>query len=101
MDKLSVIMPCFILNEEILVLTQNAIDSLGDVHLIIIDNASPAGGGLLRDRADLYIRNKSNLGYAIAVNEGIKLSKNEFIAIANNDIRVSKNWQEVTQEIIK
>ena len=97
--KISVIMPCYILNQELLQLTDNAIASLGDIFLILIDNGSPMGGGFLRDKADLYVRNKENLGYAKAVNEGLKLVKTEYIAIVNNDTRISPNWQEVTKEI--
>ena len=85
-------MPVWIINEELRVLTMQAIQSLGKVNLIIIDNGSPLGGGYLRSVADIYIRNKKNLGYAKAVNQGIKLSKNEMKAISNNDIRVSPNW---------
>ena len=96
-----VIMPVWIINEELRVLTMQAIQSLGKVNLIIIDNGSPLGGGYLRSVADIYIRNKKNLGYAKAVNQGIKLSKNEIKAISNNDIRVSPNWQEVAKEVFE
>lgn len=92
-------MPCFILNEETRLLTQEAIASLGEVNLIIIDNASTMGGGYLRSVADIYVRNKYNLGYAKAVNQGLLLSKSDYVAIANNDVRVSPNWQEVVTEV--
>jgi GT2 family glycosyltransferase len=58
------------------------------------------GGGQLRQWADVYIRNQANLGYARAVNQGMKLS-DDIAVIANNDIRVSPNWWTVTEEIIK
>lgn len=100
MDKWEVIIPCWIVNEEILELTKNTIDSLGKVDLIIIDNASSIGGGFLRSVAKTYIRNNENLGYAKAVNQGLVLSHlGSYIAIANNDIRVSPNWKEVTKEV--
>lgn len=99
---MKVIMPCWIINEQLLLLTQSAIESLGDVELIIIDNGSPMGGGYLRSVASTYIRNKENLGYAKAVNQGLKLcDKGEIVAVANNDIRVSSNWQEVAKAILK
>lgn len=95
-------MPCFILNEDLKVLTQSAIDSLGDVDLIIIDNASPVGGGYLREVAHTYIRNQNNKGYAVAVNQGLKLcDKSEAVAVINNDIKISKGWQEVATEILE
>lgn len=100
---MKIIMPCWIINEELLQLTQNAVESLrasGDVELIIIDNGSPMGGGQLREWADLYIRNKTNLGYAEATNQGLLLCKyDKWVAVANNDIRVSPNWQEVIGKV--
>lgn len=102
MKEFSVIMPCWLVNEELIQLTKEAIDSLGDVNLIIIDNGSPMGGGYLRSVADVYIRNKENLGYAKAVNQGLVLARmGQYIAIANDDIRVSPNWKEVTKEVLK
>ena len=97
----SVIMPVFITNEETLLLTQQAIASLGEVYLIIVDNGSTLGGGYLRSVADLYIRNKDNLGYAKATNLGLKVAPGRYIAVVNNDVRVSPNWQEVVKEIDK
>lgn len=92
---IDIVMPCFIQNEETLELTKSAISSLGECRLIVVDNNSSIGGGLLRGVAEIYIRNNENLGYAKAVNQGLKLSGGEFVAVANNDIRVSPNWQEV------
>ena len=99
---MKVIMPCWLINEDLVNLTRSAVDSLGKCELIIIDNGSPMGGGMLRDMADVYIRNKENLGYAKAVNQGLKLcGKSESVAIANNDIRVSKGWEDIATEILE
>lgn len=98
---IDVVLPCFIRSEEILELTKTAIESLGKVRLIVIDNASSVGGGYLRSVSDVYIRNRENLGYAISVNQGLKLSKSEYITIANNDIVASSNWQKIAIEIFK
>lgn len=100
MDKITVVIPCWVLNEQILELTKNCIDSLGDVFLIIIDNASPMGGGYLREKADLYVRNKENLGFAKAMNQGLKLAKTKYVALVSNDTRPSPNWQEVAREVL-
>lgn len=99
---MKVIMPVWCINEQILNLTDLAIQSLGKVELIIIDNASTLGGGQLREWADIYIRNKENLGYAKAVNQGLKLCEpGEIVAIANNDIRVSSNWQDIALKTLE
>lgn len=92
---MNVILPVFIQNEETLELTRNTIHSLGDCNLIVVDNNSSLGGGYLRSVANLYIKNHTNDGYARAVNQGLKLCGGEFVAISNNDIRVSSNWQDI------
>jgi len=96
------IIPCWLINEDLINLTKSAVNSLGEVELIVIDNGSPMGGGLLRELADVYIRNKENKGYAIAVNQGLKLcEKSETVAVVNNDTRVSEGWEKVATEILE
>lgn len=95
-------MPVYSIDAQTIDVTEAAIRSLkdsADCRLILIDNASTVGGGRLRELADVYIRNKENLGYAKAVNQGLQLS-GMAVAIANNDIRVSPNWYTVTQEVM-
>lgn len=97
---ITVIMPVYIKDESTLQITRNAIYSLGECFLIIVDNGSQMGGGFLRDAAALYIRNQSNLGYAKAVNQGLALAKTNLVAIVNNDTRISPNWQDVAKEVL-
>lgn len=97
---INVVMPVYIQNEETLELTKSAIYSLGDCKLIVVDNDSSMGGGYLRAFSSIYIKNNTNLGFAKAVNQGFKMCTNEFIAVANNDIRVSPNWQSVAKEVL-
>ena len=98
---IDVVMPVWITQEDTLELTKNAIHSLGKgIRLIIIDNASTIGGGYLRSIADVYVRNSKNLGFAPAVNQGLKLAISPLIAVSNNDIRVSLNWKDVAQDIL-
>lgn len=102
---IDVILPVVIHEPEILRLTESAIESIrntkDDLNLIIIDNGSSLGGGFLREQADLYLREKVNVGYPKAVNHGIQLSRGEFICIANNDIRVSHNVFQIARTIFK
>jgi GT2 family glycosyltransferase len=52
--------------------------------------------------ADVYIRLKTNLGYAKAVNLGLKACWGcNSVVVANNDVRVSPNWLEVAEEILQ
>ena len=97
---MNVVIPVFIQNEETLELTKNAIYSLGNCNLIVVDNNSSVGGGYLRALSTTYIRNNNNLGYARSVNQGLKLCTEKYIAIANNDIRVSPNWKKIAEEVL-
>ena len=105
--KISIVMLAYIVNDELYELTRNTLDSfitsekIGDTELIIIDNASQIGADQLLNNCDIYIRNRINLGYPKAVNQGVKLATGDFIAIANNDIRVSPNWALVVEEAFR
>lgn len=99
-----VVMLAFNFNEQLAELTESAIHSVKQApmgKLILVDNASEVRAGMLREYADIYIRNKENLGYPAAVNQGVALSTAPYVAIANNDIRVPANWQEVAEEILQ
>jgi GT2 family glycosyltransferase len=102
-----VIIPCYLLpdrDNELLHFTKNCIDSLKKntsqpYRVLIIDNASTVGAGYLQAIADsgYYIRNKENLGYAKAVNQGLQRSLSEspdWIVVANNDIEFLPGWFE-------
>lgn len=101
--KASYVLPCYIQDEEIMDLTKAAIESFKRVkaELVVTDDCSPIGGGYLRQEADTYIRTKENEGYYRAINKAIKLAKGDILAFTNNDIRVAKNWLEVSEEILK
>ena len=99
-----IIIPVWSNDEETMVLTENAVNSLKTPESVffIVDNGSTLGGGKMREMADVYIRLKTNLGYAKATNLGLKacLGVNA-VVVANNDIRVSNNWLEVAGEILQ
>ncbi len=97
---MKIIMPVWAIDDATINITESAVESLKGHKLIIIDNGSTVGGGKLREWADIYIRNKTNLGYARAVNQGLKLTLSETVAIANNDIRLPPYWDTVANEII-
>lgn len=99
---ISVIMPVWVTGERLYTLTKSALASLGHVdELIIVDNNSEMGGDQFSMTADIYVRNKRNLGYPKAVNQGVALAHGDLLVIANNDIKVSSNWQEITQKLFK
>ncbi len=103
--KLSVIVPVF--NQ--LDYTQKFLDSLlktsnMQFETIIIDNASDAETEkYLKELEDSniiqLIRNEKNLGFPVAVNQGITASSGEFILIANNDIILTDGCLEKLIEV--
>ena len=101
---IDVVMLAYNFNEELATLTEDAITSVRQApinKLIIVDNASSVRAGMLRELSDTYIGNKTNLGYPAAVNQGVALSKAPYIAISNNDIRVSPEWYDIAEDILK
>lgn len=105
--KTSFIVPFYQINDELFKLSRAMFLSLdeteGDdeIEKIVIDNGSPIGGSYLQQEADIYIRNRENLGYCKAVNQGMKLATGELLAIGNSDIRMSSNWLTVAREILE
>ena len=100
-DKsVSVIIPCLILphKENILLdITRLCLYTLRshterDIELILIDNASPVCGDRLAEWADIYIKNTKNLGFAPAVNQGLKIARGEWLVVSNNDITFIHDW---------
>lgn len=61
-----------------------------DYEIIFVDN----GGG--EDFADegLYIKNKINVGYGPAINQGFKLAKGDYLIAMNDDVEVREGWLE-------
>jgi len=104
MEKIDVVMLAYNFSEELRLLTETAIASVRKTpmgKLIIIDNGSTVGAGNLRELSDVCVVNKTNLGYPAAVNQGIALAKSKYIAISNNDIRISSNWVEIANTLFE
>jgi len=97
---ISIIVPCYLLPDkdaELLTFTQNFIKSLREhvkvcYEFIIVDNGSPIGGEYLREQADVYVRNPTNLGFAPAVNQGLKIARGDWLIVSNNDIEFLHDW---------
>lgn len=104
--KTYVVIPHFIISEELVKLAENTIKSFkdySDVVVISVDDGSPMDTTFLKDLSDVYIRNKENSGFAITCNNGFKwIFKNEpndcYIVCANNDILINKRVIPALQE---
>lgn len=67
--------------------------------IIIIDNNSVDVNNLITNNKIQTIKNENNLGFAKAVNQGIKLSKNNIILLINPDCYLENN--SIIRSIIK
>lgn len=83
---ISIIIPAYNKHE----MTQECIDSVvrktDDYEIVLVDNGSEPP----IDNAD--IRNEENLGFPVAVNQGIRASKGDVIVLLNNDVIVTPDW---------
>ena len=63
--------------------------------IIVVDNASRDGSVEIAERTSpdvRIIRNMKNLGFAGAVNAGLRAASGDWIAVLNNDTEVSPAW---------
>lgn len=66
-----------------------------DFNIIVVDNNSADDSvKIIEERypSITLIKNKENLGFAAAVNIGIKATKSDFVALLNNDTEVDEKW---------
>ncbi|GEM_PF-213115 len=81
-------------------LTTACLDSIAThttapTEIIVVDNGSTDGTAEGLSRADVtVIRNDDNLGFPIAVNQGIAATTGEFVCVLNNDTEVTAGWCE-------
>lgn len=66
----------------------------GAAEVVVVDNASSDGTGeLLAGTPEVrVITNSRNLGFAAAVNQGIRVSRGGWVLILNNDTAVTPGW---------
>lgn len=95
---ISVIIPIYILDDELKELTLKCLKSINRrnnwCEVIIIDN----GGMKMKIDADIYIRNKRNKGNAVAWNQGAKLATGDWLLFVDNDTVFPENWAEMKCE---
>ena len=63
--------------------------------VIVVDNGSVDGSRQMIEEKYPWVRlvkNKSNMGFAIACNQGIKMARGDYISLLNNDIEVNPDW---------
>lgn len=98
----SIIIPVYLNSYQMLHLTGDCIGQIREhtgklktpYEIIIILNGGEIKINKSFTHADKVIENEKNLGFAKAVNQGIRVSQGEFIAIVNNDVKVYEHWLE-------
>jgi GT2 family glycosyltransferase/predicted SAM-dependent methyltransferase len=67
-----------------------------DYELVLIDNGSspPIHKPFTGFVETILIRNETNLGFPVAVNQGIRAAKGDVIVLLNNDVVVTPGWAE-------
>lgn len=90
--KVSLIIPCYWFNEDLVEMTKKCIDSLNLDELdevILVDDGSPIE----------YVYNKTkiihlptNSGYARAANAGLEAATGDILILGNNDLVFHENW---------
>lgn len=104
----SIIIPAYFATYPVFHQTGNCIGSIREhtdkektpYEIILVENGN--GVETFKDRfeqtyADKVIKNEENLGFAKAVNQGIRAARGEYIAIVNNDVQVFQHWLEDLQ----
>ncbi len=91
-QRISMIMPCYFINESFIDMTDNALASMGTEipdQTIIVDDGSPCHA----EFADVdYIRIDENGRFPKAVNTGLAAAEGDILIIANNDLTFYPGW---------
>jgi GT2 family glycosyltransferase len=93
---ISIIVPCYnhiSLTKDFLNSVWNSTHHSYEV-ILVDDGSSDATKNLHQDELGIttLIRHNNNLGFPCSVNDGIRASKGEYLAIFNNDVVVKKDW---------
>lgn len=94
-------------SEKMRICIESIIETAPEAEIIVVDN-----GGSLADSLYLlmqcnsgnittYIRNTSNIGFALARNQALKLTEKKYIFISDNDIKYSKGWLEECRDYLE
>jgi GT2 family glycosyltransferase len=99
--KTYIVIPQYIVNDELAELSSNMIKSVRktepDIVVVSVDDASTQDTKFLKDLSDVYLRNKANSGFAKTCNVGFRwvfenTKEDCYIICANNDIEVFGDW---------
>lgn len=88
----SVVIPCL----DRWNLTEKCLDALyantDGVEVILIDNGGDETCIEAPDRVEVYVKNRTNQGFARSCNQGASLATCEYLVFLNNDTEVQPDW---------
>jgi O-antigen biosynthesis protein len=116
----SIIIPAYFMNYPLFHFTGNCIGSVREhtdkektpYEIILVINGNTGIGWLDKEKqtwnglpakeahVDKIIANEENLGYAKAVNQGIRCASGEYLVFLNNDVQVFDCWLEDLQDAL-
>lgn len=101
--KYSIVIPAYICDIELVQVFTKMLESLKkhtpeEYELIIVDNGSKYMQEEMMEVADIYIRNKENMGFTRAINQGAGVATydeyNGYYVFLNDDLELTPNWLE-------
>lgn len=107
MDKISVVILQYNINQEIVDITKDCITSLRlalenhNHEIIVVDNNSPIKDEEIKKSADIYIQRNKNNSVAQSFNEGVAKATGNIICHSDNDILVAPDWADKLIETFK
>ena len=92
--KISAIVKCQLLDEELFEMTKEAISTIKPYvdELILVDQGSVVGKEWMLETSDIYLRNPVSKGFPDTVKQGMEYATGDYVAMLNNDIKFSGNW---------
>ena len=92
--KISAIVKCQLLDDELLEMTKEAISTIKPYvdELILVNQGSVVGLEWMKDTADVYLSNEVSKGFPDTVKQGMEKATGDYVAMLNNDIKFSGNW---------
>lgn len=109
MMKCYVCIPQYLITDELVKLSRNAIRSFkktANCTVISVDDDGDRGAEMLKKESDLYLKNEKNSGFGITCNNGFRwIQEHEkedcYIVCANNDIEVFDGWLEEFDKLMR
>jgi glycosyltransferase involved in cell wall biosynthesis len=101
MAKISVIVPIYALDEEIISYAVKCLDSIGDHEIIVVDNGG-AEEVLKRSKAKVSITMSlnDNVGYGMAINMGMSVATGDILVALNDDVILPVGWERFTDILV-